>query len=72
VGIAFGIPLGVHLLNGRKGSYWSAATASGMMMLFGVGALSTVRHHAAARAIAIGVPLLQIGASIAIERTTAE
>jgi hypothetical protein len=68
------VPLGVHMANGRQGSYgWSLAAstaiAAGGIVL--AGALSD-QHESLAGATVVSIPVLQVISSIVIERKTAE
>jgi hypothetical protein len=75
-GIALGAPLGAHFGNGRRGSLGRSMLVS--VGLFAAEALvlnlltedGRTQHMSAVRAIAIGVPILQVGSSIWIESRT--
>ncbi|HEU0076423.1 MAG TPA: hypothetical protein VFQ76_02165 [Longimicrobiaceae bacterium] len=72
VGETLGVPLGVHLAEGRRGSYPLAALASVGVTAVGLGAMAAVDNTgASAQGIAILVPVAQLWASIAVERRTA-
>jgi hypothetical protein len=72
-GEAFLLPLGVHLANGSRGSYWTAALVSA-----GIGTAGVVIMRAAhwdpptVPIVLVAVPLAQLTTSIAIERATDE
>lgn len=75
IGAAIGesmlLPAGVHVANGRRGSYWMSALVSAGIAAGGIGLLEAAHWDApAAPIIAAAVPLAQLGASIAIERST--
>lgn len=71
-GESLGVPAGVHLANGRRGSYAGAAAASTLIGAAGVLALSTGPSDGTLVAVAIGAPLAQLLASMAIEQSTAK
>ena len=73
VGISSGIPMGVHLANGRRGTYFLSLLASTGVGVAGVLLTSSVRGSGAGGVYAAlaGTVLGQIGVSIAIERATA-
>jgi hypothetical protein len=65
------LPLGVHVANGRRGSYMSSALASLGLAAGGLLALEAAHYDPpAAPIILIAVPIAQLAASIAIERAT--
>lgn len=71
VGETLAIPLGVHLSEGRRGSYGLAALASTAVAIAGLGALAVVGDSGpTAQGIALIVPLVQLGVSLVIERGT--
>lgn len=68
---AVGVPLGVHLANGRKGNLALSVLASvGIGALGIVGALSFEDSDAASLAILGALPVAQLASSIVIERRT--
>lgn len=71
VGEGLLLPLGVHIANGRRGSYMTSALASLGLAAAGLLALE-VSHYdpPAAPIILVAVPVAQLAASIAIERAT--
>jgi len=67
-GTSLAIPLGVHLANHRRGNLAHALAAS-----LGIGALGTGAALLTEQwAILLAIPVVQIGASIGIERHTAQ
>jgi len=65
------LPLGVHVANGRRGSYMSSALASLGLAAGGLLALEAAHYDPpAAPIILIAVPIAQLAASIVIERAT--
>ena len=72
VGETLALPLGVHLAEGRRGSYPLGALASAAVTAAGLGAMSLVGDSGApAQGIAVLVPVAQLLASITVERRTA-
>ncbi len=75
IGAAIGestlLPLGVHVANRGRGSYWKSTLVSVGLAAGGVGLLEAAHWDApAVPIIAVAVPLAQLGAAIAIERAT--
>ena len=67
------LPLGVHLANGRRGSYWTSALVSVGLAAVGAGLMEAAHWDPpAVPIIAVAVPVAQIATSIAIERSTAD
>ncbi len=66
IGMSLTIPLGVHLANRRKGSYWKEALASSA--IYGAGVLLAVSGVPVAL---LAIPPAQIASSILIARATA-
>lgn len=65
------LPLGVHLANGRSGSYQTSALVSLGLAAAGLILLEAVHYDApGAPIVLVAVPGAQLGASIAIERRT--
>jgi hypothetical protein len=65
------LPLGVHLANGRRGSYMTSALVSLGLAAVGLLALDTAHYDPpTAPIVLIAVPIAQIATSIAIERAT--
>jgi hypothetical protein len=72
IGETLALPLGVHLAEGRRGSYPLGALASAGITAAGLGAMSLVGNSGApAQGIAVMIPVAQLVASIAVERRTA-
>ncbi|MEW5931380.1 MAG: hypothetical protein AB1941_28265, partial [Gemmatimonadota bacterium] len=72
VGETLGLPLGVHVAEGRRGSYALGALASVGVAAAGLGLMSLVGDSGPpAQGIAVMVPVAQLLASIAVERRTA-
>ncbi|MGH7512433.1 MAG: hypothetical protein ACREOQ_05845 [Gemmatimonadales bacterium] len=67
VGESLAIPLGVHLGNGRRGDVGPALAASVGIAAAGLGAAALSRQWG----VLLAIPVLQIAASIGIERHTA-
>jgi hypothetical protein len=74
-GEAFLLPLGVHLANGRHGSYGAALLGSlGTLALGGAGMYLANNHIAADGALYVvvaSIPVVQLGTAVALERVTA-
>jgi hypothetical protein len=71
IGEALLLPLGVHLANGRRGSYAASALVSLGIVAGGILALQAVHYDAPGTpVILVAVPVSQIAASIGIERST--
>ncbi len=70
LGESMGTPLGVHLAEGRRGSYPLAALASVGIAAAGVSAASLLSDKGA-QAVTVMVPAAQLAASVFIERRTA-
>lgn len=69
VGEALLLPLGVHLADGRRGGYWSAALVSAGLAGAGVAAMAASGWNPPVVPIVlVVVPVAQVGLSIAIER----
>jgi hypothetical protein len=72
VGETATIPLGVHLAEGRRGSYPAAALVSAGVAAAGLGALLVVGDSGpAAQGVAVLVPIAQLVSSMAVERRIA-
>lgn len=72
LGETLGLPLGVHVAEGRRGSYPLGALASVGVTAAGLGLMSLVGDSGPpAQGIAVMVPVAQLLASIAVERRTA-
>jgi hypothetical protein len=70
-GEALLLPLGVHLANGSRGSYWTAALVSAGLATAGVVTMEAVHWDPPTVPIVlVVVPLAQLATSIAIERAT--
>lgn len=67
LGEMVGIPLGVHLANGRRGSYWTGIAYSGLVGVIGTVALATA---GVANELWLVVPAAQIYASTLAEVRT--
>jgi hypothetical protein len=73
MGMTVGAPLGAHVGNGRRGSLGRSLLVSAALFAAEVLVLNQLvddgrtQHMEAVRAIAIGVPILQAGASVWIE-----
>jgi hypothetical protein len=65
-GLSAGTPLGVHLANGKRGSYGLALAASLAIGAAGLGAAMLADEPA----VLFAIPVLQIVSSIGIERAT--
>lgn len=65
------LPLGVHIANGRRGSYTTSALASLGLAAAGLLALEASHYDPpAAPIVLVAVPVAQLVTSIAIERAT--
>jgi hypothetical protein len=72
-GEALLLPLGVHLANGSRGSYWKAALVSAGLAVTGVAIIEAAHWDPpTAPIVAVVVPIAQLVTSIAIERATDE
>jgi hypothetical protein len=60
-----GVPLGVHLANGRRGQFWSSALLS-----LGIGTAAALLSEPTSGASLLIAPVAQIYTSIRIERAT--
>jgi hypothetical protein len=65
-GLSVGAPLGVHLANGKRGRYGPALAASLAIGGMGLGAAILADEPS----LLLAIPVLQIAASIGIERAT--
>jgi hypothetical protein len=71
IGEALMVPLGVHLVNRRRGNYGTAALVSLGIAAGGVAlALATEDQAPLPGVILVAIPIAQIASSIAIERST--
>jgi hypothetical protein len=67
------LPLGVHLANGRRGSYWTSALVSVGLAAAGAGLMEAAHWDPpTVPIVAVAVPVAQVATSIAIERATAD
>ncbi len=72
IGETLALPLGVHLAEGRRGSYPLGALASAGVAAAGLGAMALVGNSGPpAQGIAVMIPVAQLAAAIAVERRTA-
>ena len=70
-GEALLLPLGVHLANGSRGSYWTAALVSAGLAAAGVVTMKAAHWDPPTVPIVlVAVPVAQLATSIAIERAT--
>jgi hypothetical protein len=66
-----GIPIGVHLLNGRAGYLAPSLLASAAIAVAGGITFARADNNAVLVGAVVAVPVLQIASSVAIERATA-
>jgi hypothetical protein len=69
-GTALGAPLGVHLVNGRRGVFSGALLGSALLSYGGFQLVSRVDKPDRALMVAAGMAITQIGVSVAVEKLT--